>query len=160
VAAVVFETVPVDISELNVKVAAGVVDVVPVPFRVMVCGEPLALSATLRFAVKLAAALGEKAMEIVQLEFAARELPQVLVSANALALVPVMPMLAMSSVALPVLVRVAVCAALIDPLAAVKVNGPGGVSEAAGAVTTAAVTVTVFVPLAEVKVAELFASGV
>jgi hypothetical protein len=159
-AVVVGETVPVDISELNVKVAAGAVDAVPVPFRVMVCGEPLALSATLRFAVKLAAALGEKVMDIAQLEFSARELPQVLVSANALALVPVMLMLVMLRVALPVLLRVSICAALVEPLAMVKVNGPGGVSEATGAVTTAAVTVTVLAPVAELKVDELFASGV
>ena len=83
-----------------------------------------------------------------------------LVSANELALVPVMPMPVMLSAALPVLVRVAVCAALVDPLAAVKVNGPAGVSAATGAVTTAAVTVTVLVPLAGLKVVELFASGV
>jgi len=58
-------------------------------------------------------------------------------------------MLVIDSVALPVLVSVAVCAAVVVPLVAVNVS-VGGVSDATGARTTAVVTTTEAVPVAEV----------
>ena len=52
---------------------------VPVPLRATVCGEPVALSANDSVAEKLATEAGVKVTEIVQVEAAARVLPQVLV---------------------------------------------------------------------------------
>ena|ERR1700677_264356 len=117
---------PVD--EEIVKLGAAV----PAPLSATVCGEPPASSATLSVAVKLAADAGENVMEMVQLAPAARLVPQVLVSAKSVGLVPTMPMLLMVSIALPVLVKAAVCAALVAPLTAVKLSD-AGVSEAAAA---------------------------
>jgi hypothetical protein len=51
----------------------------PVPLRVVVCGEPAALSATDRVAEKLAAEPGENVTEIAQLAPAASDSPQLLV---------------------------------------------------------------------------------
>jgi hypothetical protein len=87
-----------------------------------------------------------------QLELAANEVPQTLVPvaiAKADGLVPVMVMPLMVSVAVPVFDSVATCAALVAPVTAVKVSD-AGVREATGTDVTAAVTVTVFVPVAEV----------
>ena len=39
----------------------------PVPLRATVCGEPVAVSATDRVALKVATEVGEKVMEMVQL---------------------------------------------------------------------------------------------
>jgi hypothetical protein len=96
---------------------------------------------------------------MVQLAPAASDSPQVFVWAKSAAFVPAIAMLVIDSAALPVLVSVAVCAALVAPLSAVNVSD-GGVSDATGAATTTAVTVTVLVPVAEAKVEELFESGV
>ena len=63
---------------------------------------------------------------------AASVAPHVLVCAKSPASPPVKPMLAMLSVAVPVLRRVAVCAALVVPTWPAKVR-LDGVSEAAGA---------------------------
>ena len=49
------------------------------PLRVVVCGEPAALSATDRVAEKLAAEPGENVTEIAQLAPAASDSPQLLV---------------------------------------------------------------------------------
>ena len=52
--------------------------VLPVPVSVAVCGEPVALSATLSEALKLVAEAGVKLTEMLQLVPAASELPQAL----------------------------------------------------------------------------------
>jgi len=103
-----------------------------VPLRVVVCGEPAALSATDRVAEKPATEPGEKVTEIAQLAPAARELPQLLVWAKSLVSDPVRVMPVIASAALPALVRVAVCAALVVPETALNVKDMG-VSEATGA---------------------------
>ncbi len=51
----------------------------PVPESETVCGEPVALSATLRVAVREPVAVGVKITDMVQLEPVARLVPQVLV---------------------------------------------------------------------------------
>jgi len=149
------EPVPEGEPETSVNEGSGV----PAPLSVTLCGEPAALSATESVALKLAADAGVKVTETVQLAPAASELPQVLVWAKSAAPAPVIAMLVIARAALPVLVSVAVCAALAVPAVDVNVRD-GGVSEATGAISTAVVTVTVFVPVADVKVEELFASGV
>jgi len=81
---------------------------VPVPERLTVCGLPLALSVMLTEAVRLPLAEGLNVTLIVQLLPAATELPQVLVWAKSLALVPVSARLVMLKAALPVLPKVRV----------------------------------------------------
>ena len=81
---------------------------VPLPERLTVCGLPLALSVMLTEAVRLPLAAGVKVTVMVQLALAATELPQVLVWAKSLALVPVSARLVMLKAALPVLLRVRV----------------------------------------------------
>ena len=88
---------------------------VPVPERVTVCGLPLALSATLSVAERVPLAEGVKVTLVVQLPPAATELPQVLVWAKLLALVPESAMLVMLNAALPPLVSVIVFAVLVEP---------------------------------------------
>jgi hypothetical protein len=76
------------------------------------------LSVTVRVAVRLVFAVGVNVTLMLQLPFAANVLGdrgQVVVSAKSLGSVPVMPMLAMVKLALPVLFRVMVCAALVVP---------------------------------------------
>jgi hypothetical protein len=114
--------------ELMVKLGGAV----PVPERLVDCGEPEALSATCRAAEKLAADAGVNVTEIVQFDPAASDSPQVLVWAKSVGLLPAMVMPLMVSVALPVFESVAVCAALVVPETAVKVS-VAGVSEAIGA---------------------------
>ena len=80
----------------------------PVPERLTVCGLPLALSVMLTEAVRLPLAEGLNVTLIVQLALAATELPQVLVWAKSLALVPASARLVMLKAALPVLLRVRV----------------------------------------------------
>ena len=116
---------PVDVT---VNVGRGV----PVPFRVVDCGEPDALSATCRVAEKPAADAGVNVTEMVQLNPASSDSPQVLVSAKSDGLPPTMVMPLMFSVALPVFESVAVCAALVVPETAVNVS-VAGVSAATGA---------------------------
>lgn len=111
------------------------------PLRVVVCGEPAALSATDRVAEKLATEAGEKVTEIAQLAPAARELPQLLVWAKSLGLVPARVMPVIASAALPVLMSVAVCAELVVPEIALNVKDVG-VSEATGAGAAAKFAVT------------------
>jgi hypothetical protein len=90
---------------LGERLAAGAV---PVPVRLALWGLPLALSAMLTEAARLPLADGVKVTLMVQLAPAATELPQVLVWAKSLALVPVTATLVTLKVALPVLVRVRV----------------------------------------------------
>ena len=63
----------------GVSAAFGAVAIVPVPLRAAVCGEPVALSATETDALALAAVVGVKVTEIVQLAPTASVGPQVLV---------------------------------------------------------------------------------
>jgi hypothetical protein len=63
----------------GVSAAFGAVAVVPVPLRAAVCGEPVALSATETDALALAAVVGVRVTEIVQLAPTASVGPQVLV---------------------------------------------------------------------------------
>jgi hypothetical protein len=76
---------------------------------VTVCGEPLALSATLTEALSPPAEAGVKVTVIVQLAPAASEVPQVLPSLKLLALAPVMEMPVMVSGAVPGFDRVVDC---------------------------------------------------
>jgi hypothetical protein len=81
-------------------------EAVPVPVKVTDCGLPVALSAILIEAERLPLADGVNVTLIVQLPFAATELPQVLVCAKSPALVPVIAMPVMARLAFPVLARV------------------------------------------------------
>ena len=87
----------------------------PVPVRLTVCGLPLALSAMLTEAVRAPVAVGVNVTLIVQVPFAATELPQVLVAAKSPGSVPAVPILVTVKLAFPVLVRVTACAALVVP---------------------------------------------
>src|SRR5947209_3370950 len=92
----------------------------PVPVRVIVCGLPEASSTMFSVALRIPVASGVKLTLIVQLAPGATEpapLGQVLPAAKAksAACAPVMVMLVRFSGALPLLVRVTVCAALVVP---------------------------------------------
>jgi hypothetical protein len=78
----------------------------PVPVRATDWELPGALSVRLIAAVRPPEAWGVNVTLIVQVAFACTRLPQVLVWAKSLALVPVTAMLVMLKLALPVLVRV------------------------------------------------------
>ena len=97
------------VGERLTRAAAGV----PLPERLTVCGLPLALSVMLSEAVRLPLAEGVNVTLIVQLVPAATLAPQLLVCAKSLALVPASARLVMLKVALPVLLRVTVCAVLV-----------------------------------------------
>ena len=96
------------VSDVGERAAAGADAALPVPLSVTVCGEPVALSATESVAAKLAAEAGVKVMEIEQLALAASELPQVLVWAKSVGLVPVIEMPEMVRAAVPVFLSVTV----------------------------------------------------
>ena len=84
-------------------------DAAPVPVRLTVCGLPVALSVTVIVPGWLPVAVGVKMTLMEQLAPAAKEAPQVLVWAyGALA-----AMLVMFRAAVPELVRVTDCAALV-----------------------------------------------
>ena len=132
-AALVDPVLAVKVKGPGVSETTGAGAFVPVPFSVTVCGEPLALSATDSVAAKLVADAGVKVTEMPQLDPAASDAPQVFIEiAKSLGFAPVIAMLPMVSAALPVFISVAVCSALVEPVFAVKVNGPG-VSETTGA---------------------------
>ena len=85
-------------------------DATPVPVSAMVCGLPVALSVTVMVPGWLPVAVGVKVTLMVQLAPAATDAPQVLVCAYcALA-----AMLVTLSAALPVLLSVTACAALVE----------------------------------------------
>ena len=86
------------------------------PLRVTVCGEPVALSVMESVAEKLAAEAGVKVTEMEQLSPAATELPQVLVCAKSLGLVPARLIPVIVRGALPGFESVAVCGALVVPV--------------------------------------------
>lgn len=83
----------------------------PVPLSVMLSGLLAASLVMTMLPLRAPAAVGVKVTLMVQLAAAARVAPQVVVLAKS----PLMPMLAMFSVAPPLLVRVTVCAALVLP---------------------------------------------
>jgi hypothetical protein len=73
--------VPATVEKLNddgVSDAPGTSGAVPVPLTVTTCGDPEALSTTDNMAEKFAADAGVKLTEIVQLEPAGKDAPQVL----------------------------------------------------------------------------------
>jgi hypothetical protein len=92
-----------------------VVAVTPVPVSAIDCGELVVVSLMVIAAVIAPAAVGAKCPWMVQLAPAARLVPQLFPNANADAPVPVTAMLLTSRVALPVLVNVTLCDALVDP---------------------------------------------
>jgi hypothetical protein len=99
---------------------------VPVPERLTFWGLPVALSVMVSEAARLPLAEGLKVTLIVQVAPAATELPQLLVWAKSLALVPETAMLVTLKAALPELVRVIVWAVLVAPtvwLAKVRLVG-------------------------------------
>jgi len=77
-----------------------------VPVRVIVCGEPTALSVMVTAAVFAPVDVGAKCPWIVQLAATARLAPQLLAKTNEDAFVPVKAMLVIVRVVLPVLVMV------------------------------------------------------
>ena len=87
----------------------------PVPERLTVWGLPLALSAMLSAAVRAPLAEGVNITVILQLAPAPTEVPQVLAWVKSLALAPVTARLVTLKTALPLLVSVTVCAALVVP---------------------------------------------
>lgn len=122
-------------SVFNLRKAGGAgnpVSYCPVPLSVMVCGEPAALSVMVTAAVCAPVAVGAKCPWMVQLAPTVRLAPQVLAKTNEEASVPVSAMLVIVKVAVPVLVMVTDCDALVEPtmvagnarLAAENVTGP------------------------------------
>ena len=97
------------------SVATGAVPT-PVPLRGTVCGLPAALSVMTTEAARLPAETGAKVTLIVQFPPAAREVPQVLVCAKSPALVPLIAMEIEFRAAVPVLLSVTACAALVVPM--------------------------------------------
>lgn len=87
----------------------------PCPDRLAVCGLLLASSVTVSVALREPDALGENVTSIVQLEFAASELPQVLVCEKYPLSAPVTATLVMFTALLPEFVSVAVFAMLESP---------------------------------------------
>lgn len=79
----------------NVKLAGVSLTAVATPFSETVCGLLPALSVTVRVAVRVLILVGLKATLIVQLEFAASVVPQVVVSGKSFGSVPVKLMLEM-----------------------------------------------------------------
>jgi hypothetical protein len=119
-AALVVPVTAENVSVPGVSETAGAGGADPVPLRVTVCGEPAALSVTESAAERLVAEAGVNVTEIVQLDPAASDAPQVFIDmAKSLGFAPVMAMLPMVSAALPVFISVAVCAALVVPVIAV-----------------------------------------
>ena len=88
----------------------------PVPLRAILWGLSSALSVSFRLAVREPALVGEKVTLMVQEALTARLFGQLLVCAKSPALVPVMAMLLIVRAAVPLLVRLTVCAALVVPV--------------------------------------------
>ena len=66
-------------SDVGERLTAGAGGAAPVPERATVCGEPVALSATLTEAVRLPVAVGLKVTVMVQVALTASVTPQLLV---------------------------------------------------------------------------------
>ena len=86
---------------------------VPLPLKGTVCGLPAALSLMLSKAFRLPVAVGVKVTLMVQLPPAATEVPQLLLCAKSPALLPVSEMPLIVNAALPVLLSVTACPALV-----------------------------------------------
>jgi hypothetical protein len=109
-----FTMVAAKVSEAGEMPARGA-GVVPVPVKLTVWVLPVApllLSVMVSVPVRVPAALGVKVTLMVQEPPAVTLLPQLLASEKS----PLMAMLATVSTALPVLLRVTVCAALVVPV--------------------------------------------
>jgi len=122
------------LSDEGESAATGRGAAVPVPLRLMVCGEPVALSVTRMLPVTMPVMTGAKVTEIAQLAPAASDAPQLLVSLNRPAngeLTAKMPV--MVNGALPVLLSITVCVGEMVPAVAEKLSDEGE-SEATGAV--------------------------
>ena len=88
----------------------------PVPFSLTVCGEPVALSATERLAVRAPVAAGLNSTETVQVAAAASVVPQVVADLiKDVALVPVIVSEVRFTVPVPVFLIVTTCAAVVEP---------------------------------------------
>ncbi len=85
-------------TDEGVRLTTGAV---PVPDRLAVCGLPLALSVTVRVAPRVPVTVAVKVTLMVQFELAANELPQLLVWAKSVMLVPVTAMLEILNAAPP-----------------------------------------------------------
>jgi hypothetical protein len=90
-------------------------DAVAVPVSEAVCGLPDALSLTETVACREPEAIGVNVTLIVQLVASASELPQLFVWEKSPGFAPVMVILVMVKVALPVLLSVTSCGALLPP---------------------------------------------
>jgi len=98
----------------------------PVPVTEKDCGDPVALSVTTTDELRLPVVAGVKVTKMLQVVFAATEVPQVLVCANAEGVPPLSAMLEIASAALPLLVIATDCDAEVVPtLVAVNVSPPG-----------------------------------
>jgi hypothetical protein len=93
--------------------ACGVDAAIPVPVSDAVWGDPVALSLTLRTALKAAVDAGVKLTEMLQLDPAASEAPQELVSAKSPGSAPVRVTLAMTRAAVPEFESTTTCAPLV-----------------------------------------------
>jgi hypothetical protein len=137
------------VSDVGIIVIVPVC-VAPVPVRPTACGLPVALSAILIEAVRVPAAVGLNVTLIVQFAVAASDAGQVLVWAKSPALVPVTLTLVIVNAALPLLVSVMLCAALVVPTVCelkVKLVGASVTAGPLAPVTVpVAVTVTLDVP--------------
>jgi len=114
-----------------------------VPLSVTVCGDPLALSVTETVALKLATEAGVKVTAMLHDAPAATEPPHVSLSSKSDGFVPAIAILLMVSTASPVFLSVMFCAALVVPVAAVKLS-EDGVNETAGVGTTEKFAVTLW----------------
>jgi len=98
---------------VGVSTACGSGTAVPVPVRVAVCSDPVALSATFTVAAKVVADTGVKFTEMLQLAPTARVDAQPLVRPKSAALAPPSVTLVMLSVAVPEFDRTITCALLV-----------------------------------------------
>jgi hypothetical protein len=105
-AAEVDSAAAVKLSELALRVIAGVAGKAPVPVSEITCGEPAALSITSTAAAKLPLAAGVKVTDIEHDAAGARLAPQLFVSAKTAAFAPAIVIPLIESAAVPVLVSV------------------------------------------------------
>jgi hypothetical protein len=110
---VVFSACDANVKLVGANVTTGVLAAAPVPVSGTNCGLPAALSAKLTFALRAPVAVGVNVTLTVQFAFAASEAGQALVCAKSPGLVPVTVIPEIVSAALPVLVSVMVCDALV-----------------------------------------------
>src|ERR1700677_2739744 len=111
-------------AELMVRdVTAGATETdIPVPVSATVCGDPIALSVMVSVPVRAPEVVGVKATAMVQLPLTATDVPHVFVSLKS----PLAAMDVTATATEPELVRVTVCAVLLEPTASpVKVRLAG-----------------------------------